>query len=289
MPKDQQPAPGRRAQLPASSTSFPPLLWSQHKLGGAGGGPGAPTLGARSQQVRVKDEPGSSSVAGGLGGGTSVWLPAWRRAPAYASRHTVSFPFSTPCNWAHATAGSRDANDMLIRKLGSNSSLALTGAWGSRGPASPPIAGSWIPPYHRVLHPNPPRDPESHPTRGSCIPSCHRVLHPIPPWGPARDQHSPEPLPAPSSVPQQRDTHVFATDLILSELHLDEGPHGGEELPPGPALHPLVLLDVLLHAPDGQILDLHRVRCQHGVPPAGQSWAGGRSAPLSAPWHAPLH
>lgn len=127
MPTDHQPAPGRRARPPASSTSFSPLLRSQYKLGGAGGGSGAPTLGAHSQRVGVKAEPGSSSVPGGLGGGTSVWLPAWRGAPAYASRHTVSFPFSTPCNWAHATAGSRDANDMLIRKLGSNLSLALTG------------------------------------------------------------------------------------------------------------------------------------------------------------------
>lgn len=71
------------------------------------------------------------------------------------------------------------------------------------------------------------------------------------------------------------DTHVFAADLVLGELHLDEGPHRGEELPPGPILHPFVLLDVLLHAPDGQILDLCRARGQHGA--WGQYGAASRA------------
>lgn len=57
-------------------------------------------------------------------------------------------------------------------------------------------------------------------------------------------------------------TYVFAADLLLGQLHLDERPHGGEDLPPGPVLHAAVLLDVLLDAADGQVLDLGRVRTQ---------------------------
>lgn len=52
--------------------------------------------------------------------------------------------------------------------------------------------------------------------------------------------------------------HVFAADLLLRQLDLDEGPDGGEEPPPGPVLHTVVLLDVLLDAADGQILDLQK-------------------------------
>jgi len=161
---------------------FPPLVPAQ--AGGAGGCPGAPTPGTCPRQIRVKAEPGSGSVPGGLGGGMSVWLPAQHQAPAYASRHTVSFPFSTPCNWAHATASSQDANDMLIRKLGSNLSLALMGLRAALvlhptplwAPASHPTAGSCIPPHHRLLHPTPLWAPASHPTAGSCIPPHGRAL-----------------------------------------------------------------------------------------------------------------
>ena len=39
-------------------------------------------------------------------------------------------------------------------------------------------------------------------------------------------------------------------------LHLYERPDGGEELPPRPALHTTVLLNVLLDAADGQVLNL---------------------------------
>lgn len=53
-------------------------------------------------------------------------------------------------------------------------------------------------------------------------------------------------------------THVFAADLLLGQLDLDQGSDGGEEPPPGPALHAAVLLDVLLDAADGQVLDLKR-------------------------------
>lgn len=51
-------------------------------------------------------------------------------------------------------------------------------------------------------------------------------------------------------------THVFASDLLLTELDLDERAHGGEDLPPGPVLHTPVLLNVLLDAADCQVLDL---------------------------------
>lgn len=122
-------------------------------------------------------------MLGRLSRDMSVWLPAQRGAPAYASQHTVSFPFSTLCNWAHATAGSRDANDMLIRKLGSNLSLALAGHWAAA-----------------VLHPTPLWGPASHPAAGSCIPPHRGVLHPTPLRGPVQDQRSPEPtLPHPVS------------------------------------------------------------------------------------------
>ena len=147
-------------------------------------------------------------MLGRLGGGTSVWLPVRRGAPAYASRHTVSFPFSMPCNWAHATAGSRDANDMLVRKLGSNLSLALTGRRAaavlhltpSWAPASHPTVRSCVPPHRGIPHPTLLQDPASYPTVGSHIPPHHGIPHPTPPWGPARDQRSPEPtLPHPAS------------------------------------------------------------------------------------------
>lgn len=50
--------------------------------------------------------------------------------------------------------------------------------------------------------------------------------------------------------------YVLAADLFLSELHLYQRSDGGEELPPWPAFHTTILLDVLLDAADGQILDL---------------------------------
>lgn len=60
---------------------------------------------------------------------------------------------------------------MLIRKLGSNSSLPGTdGVQGSHGPASQPKKGSCIPRYCGVLHPTPLWAPASHPSLGSCIP-----------------------------------------------------------------------------------------------------------------------
>lgn len=62
------------------------------------------------------------------------------------------------------------------------------------------------------------------------------------------DEVQPSP---PRAVP-----YVFVPDLLFRQLDLDEGSHGGEELPPGPVLHPFVLLDVLLHAANGQVLDL---------------------------------
>lgn len=55
---------------------------------------------------------------------------------------------------------------------------------------------------------------------------------------------------------RDRDTHIFSSNLFLCELHLDKRPYGGEQLPPGPALHSLVLLDVLLDAADGQVVGL---------------------------------
>lgn len=122
------------------------------------------------------------------------------------------------CNWAQATAGSRDANDMLIRKLGSNSSLALAGhrqTW------------SCISPHRGLLHPNPLWGPVSRPTTGSCVPPfpgfcfpphcrilhstpllasasdpTNGVLHPTPLWGSAQDPTLPQALPAPSSIPR---------------------------------------------------------------------------------------
>lgn len=54
--------------------------------------------------------------------------------------------------------------------------------------------------------------------------------------------------------------HVFASQMLLGELHLDEGLHRGEEPPPLPVLHPTVLLNVLLDAADRQILDLNTGR-----------------------------
>lgn len=115
----------------------------------------------------------------------------------------------------------------------------------------------------RVLHPT--HGPISHLTAGLCPPPTLPKTHPAP-------------------SPRHGDTHVLATDLLLGELHLDEGPHGGEELPPGPVLHPFVLLDVLLHAADGQILDL-----QWGTASAlGQHWPTGMCG-CSAPRHTPLH
>lgn len=65
---------------------------------------------------------------------------------------------------------------MLIRKLGSNSSLALADMvlhlTPSRAPTSQPIVGSGILIHHRILHPTlawvllptPLQDPASHPT-----------------------------------------------------------------------------------------------------------------------------
>lgn len=63
-----------RLSLPSSG---PSTGWG----GWAGGGPGAPTPGPRPRRVGVKAEPGSGSTPGGLGRGTSVWLPARHGAP----------------------------------------------------------------------------------------------------------------------------------------------------------------------------------------------------------------
>lgn len=51
-------------------------------------------------------------------------------------------------------------------------------------------------------------------------------------------------------------THVFAADLLLRQLNLNQRSDGGEQFPPRPALHAAVLLYVLLDAADSQILDL---------------------------------
>lgn len=50
--------------------------------------------------------------------------------------------------------------------------------------------------------------------------------------------------------------YVFATDLLLCQLNLDEWTDGGKNLPPRPALHTSVLFDVFLNAADCQVLDL---------------------------------
>lgn len=60
-------------------------------------------------------------------------------------------------------------------------------------------------------------------------------------------------------------THVFAADLLLRQLNLNQRSDGGEKFPPWPALHAAVLLYVLLDAADGQILDLaHKNTDAHG-------------------------
>ena len=59
-----------------------------------------------------------------------------------------------------------------------------------------------------------------------------------------------------SRTDRDRDTHAFSSDLFLCELHLNEGPYSGKQLPPGPALHSFILLDVLLDAADGQVMGL---------------------------------
>lgn len=136
------------------------------------------------------------------------------------------------CNWALATAGSWDTNDMLIHKLGSNSSLVLGGtgcpashpAWGPFtivsfihhgvlyppwGPAfttgfcTPPTPGSYI--HHgMVIHP--PRGPTS--TTGSCISptvgSCiqHRVPHPTSLLCPSPTLPHPRGTVIPTSLPR---------------------------------------------------------------------------------------
>lgn len=51
-------------------------------------------------------------------------------------------------------------------------------------------------------------------------------------------------------------THIFASDLLLAELDLDQRTHSGKELPPGPVFHTPVLCDVLLDTTDRQVLDL---------------------------------
>lgn len=48
----------------------------------------------------------------------------------------------------------------------------------------------------------------------------------------------------------ERSAHVFASHLLLGELDLDKGLDCGEELPPWPVLHTVVLLDVFLDATD---------------------------------------
>lgn len=51
-------------------------------------------------------------------------------------------------------------------------------------------------------------------------------------------------------------THVFSSNLFFGELNFYKRSYGGEELPPRPVLHATILLNVLLDATDGQILDL---------------------------------
>lgn len=71
----------------------------------------------------------------------------------------------------------------------------------------------------------------------------------------------PQSFPSEQIGPPPAVTYVSVPDLLLGQLYLDERPHGGKELPPGPVLHPFVLLDVLLHTANGQVLNL--------------SWVGG--------------
>lgn len=79
MPRDHQPVLWKHVWLLTSSSLFLLIL---AQVGGAAGGPGAPTQvpppRCCPQQVRVKAEPGSSSV---LGGCTSVWLPVRAEPP----------------------------------------------------------------------------------------------------------------------------------------------------------------------------------------------------------------
>lgn len=51
-------------------------------------------------------------------------------------------------------------------------------------------------------------------------------------------------------------THVFPTDLFLSELHLYQRSDCGQELPPWPVFDTTILFNILLDTADGQILDL---------------------------------
>lgn len=53
---------------------------------------------------------------------------------------------------------------------------------------------------------------------------------------------------------------LLHSDLFFSELNFHQRPYVGEDLPPGPALHATVLLNVLLDATDGHVLDLLRER-----------------------------
>lgn len=51
-------------------------------------------------------------------------------------------------------------------------------------------------------------------------------------------------------------THIFSSNLFFGELNLYKRSYSGEKLPPRPVLHAMILLNVLLDATDGQILDL---------------------------------
>lgn len=51
-------------------------------------------------------------------------------------------------------------------------------------------------------------------------------------------------------------THVFSSNLFFGELNLNKRSYCGEKLPPRPVLHAMILLNVLLDATYGQILDL---------------------------------
>lgn len=90
----------------------------------------------------------------------------------------------------------------------------------------------------------------------------HQPAKLLPTW----TNYSPSPW---QRGPPQAAPYVSVPDLLLGELHLNEGPHGGEELPPGPVLYPFVLLDVLLHTANGQVLDL--------------GWGGGGAQQVSVP------
>lgn len=94
----------------------------------------------------------------------------------------------------------------------------------------------------------------------------------------------PQSFPSQQTGPPPAVTYVSVPDLLLGQLYLDERPHGGKELPPGPVLHPFVLLDVLLHTANGQVLNLSWVG--GGAQQGSQShFQPGSSPPRARPRH----